>query len=969
MTNLYFLYFSVILQECNKQGKEVSITVSTGMSSLQFPDGQTIHHWSGYGDGHLEISRIVEEVNISATYRESRDKICNAKLLIIDEIGLISQKVFEAVEAICRSVRKSDAIFGGLQVLASGSFVQLQPVPSENDTGKFCFESPVFKLTFPHRIHLTQVHRQKERDLILAINELCDGYPTPSTDTLMRNLKRPLSDGTNAVYIFGTNFEVDFFNHMTLESLPGNPVLFSSTDTGTVSKLRRCGGSRHLILKKNAKVIVIRNLFNGLVNGIGATVVALSDKSVTVKVDEDAQLPHRLSGRVFTLPQYTFLVRDTENSTLATRKQIPLKLGYGVTVHKAQGRSIEKVVVDGLQFWKPGQFGVAVGRAVSKEGLQVLNYNRYAASLKHPDIISEFYSERSLMMKETLDCCRNKEYKPQVDQIVHDVKTYHLPPINVPEDHTQYLNAVPNILFPFDQTEYIDGFIKEMGSHTDIQKRQIKIIKLHRRSDGFQKFIHTAYSVVSDIFNMYKCCEQKKKCNWCKMCNHLQRFLSSSAYRVQILTAFSTSTLNSDHNSICTRIYFDLLKIITKQLASAARTARIEEFLKSQPESGEMGYLDKSTLRYIAGAAVHSVVSNLKAVCTRQVMNNVYKAKVAHRQTQLAAKLIGPPQQIQNESIEPESLLKLLHKDRGGLLYVTDETFQVFKLMMLRLRKLQNLVTLQTNPENVFANTVKALQTDDEVLDAFMSIFTQDNSNCECHVADAPSDDAMQCIVDAELDESLILDLYDNIVQYVCKVHFAEQMFRLKDHTCQKKKTFRLRTQVEFLNNKEVQHPHKEKLNYPCGKCGNECIDILDANDARFEEFSVLCEFCNKWYHLVCEHLLGNEDVLQEGSSLKYQCSMCRPAGQLVQGANAVAGSSQSYNKAADGYGESMENVQLKSRPTAITSKKLTAKEMRQGGEQCTLSPATSMSNLTLHSSVSKSGRKRQKKIHPDYVY
>ena len=938
------------------------------MSSLQFPDGQTIHHWSGYGDGHLHINRIVEEVNISATYREARDKICNAKILIIDEIGLISQKVFEGVEAICRSVRKNDSVFGGLQVLGSGSFVQLQPVPSENDAGKFCFESPVFQLTFPHRIKLTQVHRQKERDLIMAINELCDGIPSPSTDSLMRRLKRPLIDDTDAVFIFGTNFEVDFFNHMKLDALPGNPVLFPSTDSGTVSKLRRCGGARNLVLKRNAKVIVIRNLFNGLVNGIGATVIALSDKSVTIKVDEDPELPHRLSGRVFTLPEYTFLVRDTENSTLATRKQIPLKLGYGVTVHKAQGRSIKKVVVDGLQFWKPGQFGVAVGRAVSKEGLQVVNYNRHAASLKHPDIIDEFYQQKSLMMTESLKCCRFKEYTPTADKIIEDVKTYHLPPISVPEDHSQYLQSLPNVLFPFDQTDYIDGLVQDMGAHTDIQKRQVKLLKSHSKTTAFQQFLHTAYSVVTDIFNMYKCSEKKRKCNWCKMCNHMQRFLSSTAYRLQILAAFSTTTLNSDQNAICTRIYFDFLKIITKQLATESRSARVEEFLQQETESHEFTYLDKSTLRYIAGAAVHSVVSKLQAVCNRQVMNNAYKAKVAHRKTQLATKLIGPPQQIQNESLEPESLLKLIHRDKGGLLYVTDQTFQVFKLMMLRLRKYQNLVTLQTHPDTVFANTKKALQSDDEVLDAFMSIFCEDPGKCECSVPSRQHEDAIKNIVDAELDETLIMDLYDNIVEYVCKVHFAEQMFRLKDHTCKKKKTFRLRTQVEYLNSKEVQHPHKKEIKYPCGKCGTECTDILNVQEARFEEFSILCDFCNKWYHLICEQLIGNEPILQEGCSDKYRCRECDPSRQCLK-SDEVADQSTLAGMQEQGNVKLQAKSKGKCSAKSKSLKALPVQNSKKLQNECNLSPATSMSNLSLDNNVSKSGRKRQKKMHTDYVY
>ena len=119
-----------------------------------------------------------------------------------------------------------------------------------------------------------------------------------------------------------------------------------------------------------------------------------------------------------------------------------------------------------------------------------------------------------------------------------------------------------------------------------------------------------------------------------------------------------------------------------------------------------MDSLDTSSLRYIAGACIHSVKNFLANLSLSQIMSNTYKAQVNHRKQQLTCKLIGPPSKIESETIEPLSLIKLLAKDHGGLLYVTDDCFTFFKLLLLIVKKHQNFMSIQYNPENVFLRTI-----------------------------------------------------------------------------------------------------------------------------------------------------------------------------------------------------------------------------------------------------------------------
>ena len=210
--------------------RTVAVTASTGIAALQFTHGQTVHSWSGIGDGHTPRTTVVQNILTDNSYNRMKTNIQNTNALIIDEIGMLSCRNFESVEYICRKVRNSDLLFGGLQVIASGCFKQLPPVPSISDEGKYAFESELFKSVFPHRLHLTEVVRQKERDLIVAVKELCNGTPSEDTINLMKSLKRPLPSDTGALYIFGTNRDCEYLNELKLSLIPSAKKVYYAID-------------------------------------------------------------------------------------------------------------------------------------------------------------------------------------------------------------------------------------------------------------------------------------------------------------------------------------------------------------------------------------------------------------------------------------------------------------------------------------------------------------------------------------------------------------------------------------------------------------------------------------------------------------------------------------------------------------------------------------------------------------------
>ena len=216
--------------------KSVAVVCTTGMATKQFRDASTVHYWAGLKDGRYSDKTLLHLMNTSEEFQNARKRISSVDILMIDEISMLSMKVFEQLEFICRNVRNSKKRFGGIQVIASGSFKQLPPVPNYiyNDHGDFCFNSILWPEAFPHHVHLTEVIRQNELDLINVVNTLEDGSGTTETDTFMHSLQREIlvPQGKTLTRLFSLNDDVRLCNARYLRDMPGNAVKYVSTDEG-----------------------------------------------------------------------------------------------------------------------------------------------------------------------------------------------------------------------------------------------------------------------------------------------------------------------------------------------------------------------------------------------------------------------------------------------------------------------------------------------------------------------------------------------------------------------------------------------------------------------------------------------------------------------------------------------------------------------------------------------------------------
>ena len=874
------------MQYMRDNNRIFSPTASTGMSRLQYLNGKTLHSRCGYGDGHLNLPSLMKNIESSPLYTDTRKNITECKTLFIDEIGMISYKMLTAVEIICRSIKGNDLVFGGMQVIGAGSFFQLPPVPSALDNADYCFKAQFFKQIFPHVLNLKQVFRQKDVAFINAVNEICRGVPSEQTLKLIEGLKRPLDNYDGAVFIFGTNFDCNYFNHMKLMELQDREFTFRSSDKGNKHLLKNITCPKILVLKPNCKVIIIRNMANGLVNGISATVNTITDDEIEVTVDEDVNLHHDLGGKKFKVHKEKFHIRDETHAILATRIQFPLKLGYAITVDKAQGRTINKVCVYAQNFRRPGQLGVAIGRAKDISGLQVLNFQHETAFLKHSKDVTDFYNCKSDLVRQSRSCCTHIAPKRTQNFLI---RLYEVQDIERNQLHSEgqihdvSITDVHEEEFPFHWESFIEDNLL-LGTN-DIQKERNDLLLKAADTACFKKFCIAIYTEVQEMFALYRVPTKKTKCNWCVLSNKLHEFLKSTKYLQLIRLGFNITSLKSIHNRIATQLAFSILT----KLSVKAKETLMDDIQSQVTEVSSVNLnVDQiNVLRYIAGTCLKYLSKKMQTACSRTLFGKTYKSKCFYKANQLLGHLCTTEQHLIETTTEPQSLLEVIRRQKigGGLTFVTDEAFTFFKTIYLELKQLQSRSRFERNLSVLYHNTVQLLKTKVKLIEMWYSLFSTFECVCPAQPEESQIEHEVHDDMEYVLQETLVMELYDHLVEYFTKINISELIKKYLDEVVQKAKSVQLRHSVNFTENKK---DIIKDIKYPCGVCFKECEEIETLRRPKFSDFSVECSTCNKWFHYQCVQLSGSETFLQEGSMEEFTCTKCSVPNELSTDENAA---------------------------------------------------------------------------------
>ena len=199
-------------------------------------------------------------------------------------------------------------------------------------------------------------------------------------------------------------------------------------------------------------------------------------------------------------------------------------------------------------------------------------------------------------MQATLLCCNQSNSTEQNFLMTKDKQCSSDISLDRESNPNELLSNLEIQQFPFDTDEYVNKLISNMPKVTQIQMDQIQILQDAKMDENFKKFLCKSYTVVSQLFNLYKVSPKKNKCNWCRLCAHMHMIFSSTGYKNDILNVFHLSKLKSNENSICTRIYFNILKILAEKEATDLKQLKLEKFLSENDPDIDLDSLDKSSL-------------------------------------------------------------------------------------------------------------------------------------------------------------------------------------------------------------------------------------------------------------------------------------------------------------------------------------------------------------------------------------
>ena len=368
-------------------GKRFVVLAPTGVAAIN-AGGSTIHSFFQLPlCPYLpDVKELVTEYQMPEKYRslkKERVKIIRTlDLLIIDEISMVRADLLDAVDMTLRRYRRNDKPFGGVQLLMIGDAQQLSPVVRENERHYMAqvYPSPYFfhskalqKLDYV-TIELQKVHRQKDERFLEILNAIRENRTDQKTlDSLNARVNAfSGNDEEEVIRLTTHNAQADEVNARKLAELPGEAYEFAADIDGDFPE-NIYPADEVLTLKKGAQVMFIRNDSNGeYYNGKIGKIEEIGPGGVVSVADSDGGLvtvaPVDWENSQYVLDEET---KEIRQSIAGTFRQIPLRIAWAITIHKSQGLTFDKVIIDAGAAFAFGQVYVALSRCRSLEGISL----------------------------------------------------------------------------------------------------------------------------------------------------------------------------------------------------------------------------------------------------------------------------------------------------------------------------------------------------------------------------------------------------------------------------------------------------------------------------------------------------------------------------------------------------------------------------------------------------------------------
>jgi len=378
--------------------KRMIVVAPTGVAAIN-AGGVTIHSFFQLPFGpHIPSALTTgtgsstpqKPVNQTSMFRFSQEKINIIKsldLLVIDEISMVRADLLDGIDEVLRKYKDRYKPFGGVQLLMIGDLQQLAPIVKEEEWGilreyydtMFFFGSRALQRTQHISIELKHIYRQSDLTFIEILNKVRENHI--DTDTLDQLNKRHIPDfakDSDDGYITLTTHvaKANRLNETKLEKLSGKTYNFDATTSGEFPEYSYPTEYK-LTLKRGAQVMFVKNdtsheklFYNGKIG----TVVDFEDDYILVRCEDDNEdisvVPLEWSNTKYSIDETTKEIKET---IIGSFIQYPLKLAWAITIHKSQGLTFEKAIIDANDAFAFGQVYVALSRCKTLEGMVLSN--------------------------------------------------------------------------------------------------------------------------------------------------------------------------------------------------------------------------------------------------------------------------------------------------------------------------------------------------------------------------------------------------------------------------------------------------------------------------------------------------------------------------------------------------------------------------------------------------------------------
>lgn len=368
---------STLLNHLAEQtSKQLVISAPTGVAALNV-GGQTIHSLFQLPIGVIADAEIDQS-------RELIKLLSTIDTLVIDEVSMVNADLLDAIDRSLRQARnRRDEAFGGVQLVLFGDPYQLAPVPGEGDERAYFedhyrsmwfFDARVWNETDLTIYELNTIHRQHEDDFKRMLTAVRHGQVTAEIAERLNEVGARPAPSDGAITLATTNSTVTRINSTELGRLPGR-VLTARAEINGEFGGRAYPADENLELKVGARVMFLRNDTGNdagqrWVNGSVGTVVKIA---TTVHVELDGER-HEVRPTVWEKFKYSYspLTKALRRDVVAEFTQFPLRLAWAVTIHKSQGKTYDRAIVDlGQRSFAPGQTYVALSRISDLDGLHL----------------------------------------------------------------------------------------------------------------------------------------------------------------------------------------------------------------------------------------------------------------------------------------------------------------------------------------------------------------------------------------------------------------------------------------------------------------------------------------------------------------------------------------------------------------------------------------------------------------------